>query len=156
MRLLIDMHLTPRWVQFLRNAGYEAIHWGSVGSNSAKDGEICDYARQAVYVSLTNDLDCPQILAHTKQDAPSVVLLRGEPLVPEVRGSALVGAPQDCAAELDQDAIVTLDRYQTGKSLHRRGAETQRSAQNSCHDGVVVEWDGKPAKNAPKNGGMAA
>jgi len=109
MRLLIDMNLTPRWVHFLRNSGYEAIHWSSVGSNSAKDGEICDYARQSVYVLLTNDLDFPQILAHTKQDAPSVVLLRGEPLVPEVRGSALLGALQDCAAELDQGAIVTLD-----------------------------------------------
>src|ERR1035437_4338011 len=102
MRLLIDMNLTPRWVHFLRNAGYEAVHWSSVGSNSAKDSEICDYARQSVYVILTNDLDFPQILAHTKQDAPSVVLLRGEPLVPEVRGSALLGALQDCEAELNQ------------------------------------------------------
>jgi hypothetical protein len=37
------------------------------------------------------------------------VLLRGEPLVPEVRGSALLGALQDCEAELKQGAIVTLD-----------------------------------------------
>ncbi len=55
MRLLIDMNLTPRWVQFLRNAGYEAVHWSPVGSNSAKDGEICDYARRFVHVILTND-----------------------------------------------------------------------------------------------------
>src|SRR5471030_504063 len=79
MRLLIDMNLTPRWVHFLRNAGYEAIHWSSVGSNSAKDGEICDYARQSVYVLLTNDLDFPQILAHTKQDAPVLCSSVGNP-----------------------------------------------------------------------------
>lgn len=103
------MNLTPGWVYFLRHAGYEAVHWSSVGSNRAKDSEICDYARQSVHVILTNDLDFPQILAHTKQDGPSVVLLRGEPLVPEVRGSALLGALQDCAAELNQGAIVTLD-----------------------------------------------
>jgi predicted nuclease of predicted toxin-antitoxin system len=82
MRLLIDMNLTPRWVHFLQNAEFEAVHWSSVGANSAKDGEICDYARQHTYVLLTNDLDFPQILAYTRQDAPSVVLLRGEPLVP--------------------------------------------------------------------------
>jgi predicted nuclease of predicted toxin-antitoxin system len=70
MRLLIDMNLTPRWVEFLQNAGYEAVHWSSVGSNSAKDGEICDYARQSAYVLLTNDLDFPQILAHTRQVLP--------------------------------------------------------------------------------------
>ena len=72
MRLLVDMNLTPRWVHFLQDAGYEVVHWSSVGPNSAKDSEICDYARRCVYVILT----------------PSVVLLREEPLVPEVRGSA--------------------------------------------------------------------
>jgi predicted nuclease of predicted toxin-antitoxin system len=109
MRLLIDMNLTPRWVQFLRNEGHETIHWSSVGPISAKDSEICHYARQYSYVILTNDLDFPQILAHTRQTAPSVVLLRGEPLVPEVRGSALLGALRDCQADLNQGAIVTLD-----------------------------------------------
>ena len=40
---------------------------------------------------------------------PSVVLLRGEPLVPEVRGSALLQALHDCESELAQGAIVSLD-----------------------------------------------
>jgi predicted nuclease of predicted toxin-antitoxin system len=109
MRLLIDMNLTPRWVPFLQNAGNEAVHWSSVGRVNAKDGQICDYARQGGFVILTNDLDFPQILAHTRGTAPSVVLLRGEPLVPEARGSALLGALQSCEAELSQGAIVTLD-----------------------------------------------
>ena len=109
MRLLIDMNLTPRWIPFLMDAGHEAVHWSSVGSNSAKDSDICEYARQAAYVLVTNDLDFPQILAHTKQDSPSVVLLRGEPLVPELRAAALLGALKDCVTELDLGAIVTLD-----------------------------------------------
>ena len=95
MRLLIDMNLTPRWVPFLRSAGHEAVHWSSVGAISAKDSVMCDYACQYGFVVLTNDLDSPQILAHTRQAASSVVLLRGEPLVPEERGSALLGALQD-------------------------------------------------------------
>jgi predicted nuclease of predicted toxin-antitoxin system len=99
MRLLIDMNLTPRWVPHLRNAEHETVRWSSVGSNSAKDSEICDYPRQYAYVLLTNDLDFRQILAHTKQAAPSIVLLRGEPLEPEARGSALLLALK----------IVTLD-----------------------------------------------
>jgi predicted nuclease of predicted toxin-antitoxin system len=109
MRLLIDMNLTPRWVPFLRNAGHEAVHWSSAGSVSAKDGEICDYGGTHGFVILTKDLDFPQILAHTRQTAPSVVLLRGEPLVPEARGSALLGALQNCEADLTQGAIVSLD-----------------------------------------------
>jgi hypothetical protein len=31
MRLLVDMNLTPRWVEFLASAEYEAVHWSSVG-----------------------------------------------------------------------------------------------------------------------------
>jgi predicted nuclease of predicted toxin-antitoxin system len=59
MRLVVDMNLTPRWVHFLQDAGYQAVHWSSVGPNSAKDSEICDYARRCVHVILTNDLDFP-------------------------------------------------------------------------------------------------
>ena len=58
---------------------------------------------------ITNDLDFPQILAHTIAMGPSVILLRGEPLVPETRGAALLEAIKDCAAELVQGAIVSLD-----------------------------------------------
>ncbi len=61
------------------------------------------------FVIVTNDLDFPQILARTRHSAPSVVLLRGEPLIPEVRGSALLGALQDCELELNDGAVVTLD-----------------------------------------------
>jgi len=116
MRLLIDMNLTPRWVQHLRGEGHDAAHWSSVGMHGAKDCEICDYAREHGYVLLTNDLDFPQILAHTKESAPSVVLLRGEPLVPEVRGNALLRAIEDCEAELLAGAIVTLDWSDTPRA----------------------------------------
>ncbi len=48
---------------------------------------------------LTNDLDFPQILAYTRESGPSVVILRGEPLTPEVRGSALLQALRECESE---------------------------------------------------------
>jgi predicted nuclease of predicted toxin-antitoxin system len=65
MRILVDMNLTARWVEHLNGAGHEALHWSSLGSPAAKDREICAYARERGYVILTNDLDFPQILAHT-------------------------------------------------------------------------------------------
>jgi hypothetical protein len=71
--------------------------------------EICDYARVHGYVLLTNDLDFPRIIAHTKESKPSVVLLRGEPLTPEARGTALVQALGACESDLDQGCIVTVD-----------------------------------------------
>ena len=103
------MNLAPRWVPALVAAGHEAVHWSSVGPPAAPDAEICAVARQHLYIVLTNDLDFPQILAHTRQSGPSVVLLRGEPLTPETRCRALLKALEDCALELAQGAIVSLD-----------------------------------------------
>lgn len=109
MRLLIDMNLTPRWVSFLTKAGHDTIHWSSRGPSTARDREIFDYARQNGFIVLTNDLDFPQILAHTRESGPSVILLRGEPLVPETRGAALLRALRDCQGELSKGAILSLD-----------------------------------------------
>jgi predicted nuclease of predicted toxin-antitoxin system len=103
------MNLTPRWVNHLRDAGYDAAHWSSIGLATATDHEICERARGQGYVLLTNDLDFPLILAHTRQARPSVILLRGEPLVPEVRGPALLRALEECRLELERGAIVSLD-----------------------------------------------
>jgi predicted nuclease of predicted toxin-antitoxin system len=85
------------------------VHWHSVGSGCARDREISEYARENAYALLTNDLDFPQILAHTKESASSIIVLRGEPLVPEARGGALLRALADCALVLQQGAILTLD-----------------------------------------------
>lgn len=93
----------------MRVAGHDVVHWASIGRVSASDQEIFDYARLNGYVLLTNDLDFPRILAHTKEGKPSIVLLRGEPLIPESRGAALVQAVADCEAELTQGAILSLD-----------------------------------------------
>jgi hypothetical protein len=41
--------------------------------------------------------------------ASGIILLRGEPLVPESRGEGLIGAIAACSAELDAGAILTLD-----------------------------------------------
>ena len=109
MRLLIDMNLTPRWVTLLEAHGHEAVHWSKSGPSDAKDSEICEYARQNKYVVMTNDLDFPQILAHTGDAGPSIILMRGQPLAPEFRTDSLLGALEACARELAQGAILTLD-----------------------------------------------
>jgi predicted nuclease of predicted toxin-antitoxin system len=109
MKILVDMNLTPRWVGHLRQCGHDALHWSSAGRISAPDQEICDYARLHGYVLLTNDLDFPRILAHTRENKPSVVLLRGEPLIPETRGGVVALCLQECEVELTRGAIVTLD-----------------------------------------------
>jgi hypothetical protein len=31
MKILLDMNLPPRWVEFLQHEGFEAVHWSTVG-----------------------------------------------------------------------------------------------------------------------------
>ena len=42
MKLLLDMNLAPRWVGFLQEHGFEAVHWSSVGDAKASDAAIMD------------------------------------------------------------------------------------------------------------------
>jgi predicted nuclease of predicted toxin-antitoxin system len=59
MRFLIDMKLSPSWVDFLREAGHEAIHWSAVGAFDASDRTLTQWAAEPDYVVLTNDLSAP-------------------------------------------------------------------------------------------------
>jgi len=40
MKLLVDMNLSPRWVNYLRQFNFAAEHWSNVGAHSAPDHEI--------------------------------------------------------------------------------------------------------------------
>jgi predicted nuclease of predicted toxin-antitoxin system len=45
MRLLIDMNLSPRWVETFNESGIEAVHWSTLGAFNAPDTAIMAYAR---------------------------------------------------------------------------------------------------------------
>jgi predicted nuclease of predicted toxin-antitoxin system len=92
MKLLIDMNLTPRWASFLIGEGCTALHWSSVGLSNETDHNIVSWAIQNEFVLVTNDLDFPQILAHTRANAPSIILLRGKPLHPKLEARRSSGS----------------------------------------------------------------
>jgi predicted nuclease of predicted toxin-antitoxin system len=73
MRLLLDMNLSPRWVPWLANAGFQVHHWSTIGAFNATDAEIMGYAASNNSVVVTNDLDFGAILAATQRKKPSVV-----------------------------------------------------------------------------------
>jgi predicted nuclease of predicted toxin-antitoxin system len=57
MKILIDMNLSPLWVQFLVENGIEAIHWSTVGEPTAPDSQILNYAGSKGYVVFTHDVE---------------------------------------------------------------------------------------------------
>lgn len=40
MKILVDMNLSPEWVEVLQQAGFTAIHWSAVGKANAQDTEL--------------------------------------------------------------------------------------------------------------------
>jgi len=44
MKILIDMNLSPRWVNFLVAAGFETVHWSQIGAANAPDSEVMKWA----------------------------------------------------------------------------------------------------------------
>ena len=113
MKLLVDMNLSPRWVNLLADAGMVAAHGSTLGTNNAPNAEIMAYAREHHWVVLTHDLDFSAILAATHGDKPSVVQIRAEDVSPGVIGAQVVIALRQMTSELEQGALLTVDPSRT-------------------------------------------
>jgi predicted nuclease of predicted toxin-antitoxin system len=103
------MNLTPRWVDLLVLAGFDAIHWTSAGAMDAPDVEIMRHAAANDMIVLTQDLDFGAMLAASHGNKPSVVQIRADDTNSDRIGDAVVGALRQTAAELAEGAIVTVE-----------------------------------------------
>lgn len=109
MKLLIDMNLSPRWIETLADAGIEAVHWSTVGAKDAPDEAIMAFAKENGYVVFTHDLDFGAMLAVTHDEKPSIVQIRTDDVSPDAIGQALINALMQMAAELENGALLTVD-----------------------------------------------
>lgn len=109
MRLLIDMNLSPAWVRYLADHGFEAAHWSALGDPTAHDAHIMHFARGGGWIILTHDLDFGAILASSGRDGPSVMQIRADDLSLGAIGPAVVAALRQMAESLETGALVTVD-----------------------------------------------
>ena len=107
--LVVDMNLSPDWVERLSVAGYDTVHWSAVGDPRAPDREIMRRAAENRRVVLTHDLDFGAVLAATQASAPSVIRLRTSDVLPVAIADRVVRALADLGRELEAGAIVSLD-----------------------------------------------
>lgn len=112
MKILIDMNLSPLWVLFLEQKGFEAVHWSSLGPVAAPDSEIMKHAADHGYVVLTHDLDFGRILALERSSAPSVMQIRTQDVLPSIIGGLVVDALRAAKSHLKSGALVTVDPNQ--------------------------------------------
>jgi predicted nuclease of predicted toxin-antitoxin system len=76
MRLLADIHISPRTVQFLRTLGHDVIRADDVLPNNSPDATIVARAADDLRTVLTQDLDFSAIIALEGKTAPSLITLR--------------------------------------------------------------------------------
>jgi len=108
MKVLVDMNLSPRWVEVLARAGFAASHWSDLGPTDAPDSEIMALAKAENFVVLTLDLDFGAILATTGGDKPSVIQVRTDDVSPSVIGAEVVNSIVQMTAELEAGALLTI------------------------------------------------
>lgn len=113
MKILVDMNLSPRWVDHLASAGIESAHWSTIGSSTASDAAIMAFAAANDYVVVTHDLDFSAILAVTGGNKPSVVQIRADDLSPERIGGRVLAALHQARDELEHGALLAIDVHRT-------------------------------------------
>ncbi len=103
------MNLSPGWVTFLAEAGYEAVHWSETGSGNETDSELMAWAANRGYAILTADLDFGAILAASGGAGPSVIQVRSDILTTDAVGQAVIRALYQAKHELMDGALISVD-----------------------------------------------
>jgi predicted nuclease of predicted toxin-antitoxin system len=109
MKLLVDMNLSPSWVDRLGQHGFDAVHWSTIGAATAPDEQILAWAHEHNLVVITNDLDFSAILAASAVDGPSVVQVRAQDLLSDATVDIVVKALQEQSGEIEQGALLSID-----------------------------------------------
>jgi predicted nuclease of predicted toxin-antitoxin system len=107
--IIVDMNRSPLWIQTLRSAGFEALHWSSIGKATDADIVIMDYARNHDCIVFTHDMDFGMLLALTNATAPSVLQIRTADVMPDAISPLILHALTAYANELEQGALLVID-----------------------------------------------
>jgi predicted nuclease of predicted toxin-antitoxin system len=109
LRILVDMNLSPSWVEVLQKAGFEARHWYKLGAPNAPDSELFAWARDNKYIVFTHDLDFGAMLAATNAESPSVFQIRTEDVSPAALSPRATELLHRFAPQLSSGALVIVD-----------------------------------------------
>lgn len=109
MKILIDMNLSPAWVQEFSIHQIESVHWSDVGRFDAPDVILMDWARDNNYIVFTHDLDFGTALALTKAEKPSVIQVRTQNVTIEHLSKMVVSTIATYTELLDKGALLVLD-----------------------------------------------
>lgn len=109
MKILVGMCLSPLWVEFLSEVGFEAVHWSKVGRADASDAEVMDFAAEGGWTVFVHDLDFAALLAAKKADRPGVIQVRTLDILPSAISEMFIDTLRRSEAQLEAGALVAID-----------------------------------------------
>ncbi|MDJ1167907.1 DUF5615 family PIN-like protein [Roseofilum sp. BLCC_M154] len=109
MKIVIDMNLSPDWIDVFGKYEIKAIHWSSVGNPNATDREIMQWASDQGYIVFTHDLDFGALLAITQDNKPSVIQVRTQNVLPIHLENIVIQAIEKSQDLLQSGALVTIN-----------------------------------------------
>jgi len=111
MQILIDMNLSPLWVDFFKKQNLSAVHWKDIGKANAPDIELIAWARANNHLVFTQDLDFTHLIALTRADGPSILQVRTMNNLPDAIGTTVLAAITQFNDILTRGAIVVVDQH---------------------------------------------
>jgi predicted nuclease of predicted toxin-antitoxin system len=109
MRFLGDMGISGTTIRILRLDGHDAFHLRERGLQRLPDAEIWELARRESRIVLTFDLDFAEIAATAGEPLPSIIIFRLADQTPVFVTDRLQNVLQDCQADLQAGAIVSVE-----------------------------------------------
>ena len=109
VQLVVDLNLSPDWVDWFQRHGWHAVHWSTIGDPRATDRTIMDWARANHFAVFTHDLDFGALLATTNADGPSVIQVRAQAILPDGLGATMLAALRQYESWLEKGALVVVN-----------------------------------------------
>ncbi len=109
MRFLLDESVSPLVRDALAAGGTDVVHVHEIGLTSASDPAVLDAAVREGRVLITLDTDFGALVAHSRSQPSSVILIRGHVTRrPLAQASLLLANLEQLVEDLDAGAIVVI------------------------------------------------
>ena len=112
MKFLLDMGISPKTADFLRNLGYDAIHLHDLESDRSTDPAVLQMARNEGRILLTHDLDFGELIAASGANIPSVIIFRLRNMNPRNVNRFIKGIITEHREALEKGAIASVTEGQ--------------------------------------------
>lgn len=108
IRLLADVHISPKTVADLQKQGYEIMRSSEFLPTNAPDINILEFARTENWVVLTQDLDFSMLVALSRYSQPSLITLRLSSAKPDIVTQKLLEVLPQIEEALQEGSAITI------------------------------------------------